>query len=135
MAAYCYGWFIMFSISVMIFDVLKPYGLEFVSRTYVGLFLFVSLALPLYRLGRSVKDTAEFRGAVAYRGRLVLGAAGLAIVASLFLPWTEVIKRSAAFEHERVVHVSGSAPGLLEEITVSEGQAVQKGSGGAPDQS
>ena len=126
-AAYCYGWFIMFSISVMIFDVLKPYGLEFVSRTYVGLFLFVSLALPLYRLGRSVKDTAEFRGAVAYRGRLVLGVAGLAIVASLFLPWTEVIKRSAAFEHERVVHVSGSAPGLLDEISVSEGQAVQKG--------
>lgn len=126
-AAYCYGWFIMFSISVMIFDVLKPYGLEFISRTYVGLFLFVSLALPLYRLGRSVKDTAEFRGAMAHRGRLALGGVAVAVVAALLLPWTEAIKRSAAFEHERVVHVSGSAPGLLEEIAVSEGQAVEKG--------
>lgn len=126
-AAYCYGWFIMFSISVMIFDVLKPYGLEFISRTYVGLFLFVSLALPLYRLGCSVKDTAEFRGAVAYRGRLALGAVAALFAAALLLPWTESIKRSAALEHERVVHVSGSAPGLLEEIAVSEGQAVEKG--------
>lgn len=126
-AAYCYGWFIMFSISVMIFDLLKPYGLEFVSRTYVALFLFVSLALPLYRLGRSVKDTPEFRGAVAHRGRLAMGTAAALVVAALLLPWTESIKRSAALEHERVVHVSSSAPGLLEEIAVKEGQLVEEG--------
>jgi putative peptide zinc metalloprotease protein len=126
-AAYFYGWFIMFSISIMIFDVLQPYGLEFVSRTYVALFLFVSLALPLYRLGRSVKDTPEFRGAVAHRGRLAMGAAAVLVVAALLVPWTESIKRSAALEHERVVHVSGSAPGVLEEIAVSEGHVVAEG--------
>ncbi len=126
-AAYCYGWFIMFSISVMIFDLLKPYGLEFLSRTYVLLFLCVSLALPLYRLGYSVKDTPEFRGALAQRGRLVLGAAALAVVTALFFPWTESIKRSAALEHERVVTVSASAPGFLGEVAVQEGQAVKEG--------
>ena len=126
-AAYCYGWIIMFSISVMIFDLLKPYGLEFLSRTYVGLFLFVSLALPLYRLGRSVKDTPEFRGAMAHRGRLLLGVAAAVVFAALFLPWTESIKRSAALEHERVAQISASAPGLLEEVAVTEGEAVQEG--------
>lgn len=126
-AAYLYGWFIMFSISIMIFDVLKPYGLEFVSRTYVALFLFVSLALPLYRLGRSVKDTTEFRGALAHRGRLVMAVAAALLLTALLLPWTESIRRSAALEHERVVHISGSAPGLLEEIAVSEGQLVEEG--------
>jgi len=126
-AAYCYGWFIMFSISIMIFDLLKPYGLEFVSRTYVGLFLFVSLALPLYRLGRSVKDTAEFRSAVAHRGRLALGAVAALSLVALLLPWTEVIKRSAALEHERVTQISASAPGLLSEVAVREGGEVSEG--------
>jgi len=126
-AAYCYGWFIMFSISIMIFDLLKPYGLEFVSRTYVGLFLFVSLALPLYRLGRSVKDTAEFRGAVAQRGRLALGGLAALALMALLLPWTEVIKRAAALEHERVAQISASAPGLLGEVAVQEGEEVTAG--------
>jgi putative peptide zinc metalloprotease protein len=126
-AAYFYGWFIMFSISIMMFDLLKPYGLEFVSRTYVGLFLFVSLALPFYRLGRSVKDTAEVRGAVARRGRLAVAALVPAAAAFFFLPWTDVVKRSAALEHGRVIHVSASAPGLLGEVFVAEGQMVSEG--------
>lgn len=126
-AAYCYGWFIMFSISVMMFDLLKPFGLEFISRTYVGLFLFVSLALPLYRLGRSVKDTPEFRDAAVKRGRLVLGAVLLVVAGFFFLPWTDVIRRSAALEHASVAHVSASAPGLLAEVLVEEGQVVAEG--------
>jgi len=126
-AAYLYGWFIMFSISIMIFDLLKPYGLEFLSRTYVGLFLFVSLALPLYRLGRSVRDTADFRGALARRGRLALVALAALVAAAVYAPWTEVIKRSAALEHGRVVQVSASAPGLLAEVMVREGQVVEDG--------
>lgn len=126
-AAYFYGWFIVFSISVMIFDLLKPYGLEFVSRTYVALFLFVSLAIPLYRLGISVKDKPEFRAAVAHRGRLTAGAVCGLVAVALLLPWTESIKRSAALEHERVIQVSSSAPGLLTEMAVSEGQLVEQG--------
>jgi len=126
-AAYCYGWFIMFSISVMIFDLLKPYGLELISRTYVGLFLFVSLALPLYRLGRSVRDTVEFRAAAVRR--MLRLAAGLAVLvlAAFFLPWTETIKRSAALEHARVERVSAAAAGFLDEIHVADGQLVGRG--------
>jgi putative peptide zinc metalloprotease protein len=126
-AAYCYGWFIMFSISVMIFDLLKPYGLELISRTYVGLFLFVSVALPLYRLGRSVKDTPEFRAAAGRRGRLLAAAAAVVVFGLFFVPWTETIKRSAALEHARVEPVSASAPGFLEEVHAVEGQVVGRG--------
>lgn len=126
-AAYCYGWFIMFSISIMIFDLLQPYGLEFISRTYVGLFLFVSLALPLYRLGRSVRGTPEFRVAALHRGKLLAGVTLAIALSAFFLPWTETIKRSAALEHGRVESVSASAPGLLDEIFVVEGEAVLQG--------
>ena len=126
-AAYTYGWFVMFSISIMLFDLLKPYGLQFVSRTYVGLFLFVSLALPLYRLGMSVRGLPEFRSAVFRRGRVL--ALGILLFSGLVfaVPWTETIKRSAALEAEHVEPVSASAAGILEEVRISNGAAVRRG--------
>ena len=126
-AAYCYGWFILFSISTVIFDVLKPYGLEFVSRTYVALFLFVSVALPLYRLGQSVRGTPSLHAVFFQRARIA--AVGVALIFGfvLVLPWQESIRRSAVLEHARVATVSGSAPGILREVLVSEGGRVESG--------
>ena len=126
-AAYLYGWFILFSISALLFDMLKPYGLEFLSRTYVALFLFVSLGLPLYRLGRSVNGSALLREIFARRSRWVFAGVALCVVATFFLPWSESIRRSAALEHARVAAVSASAAGVLGEVFVSEGQNVTAG--------
>lgn len=126
-AAYCYGWFILFSISAMIFDMLKPYGLEFISRTYVALFLFVSVVLPLSRLGRSVRGTPSLRVAFFQRGRVAAAVAVLLFGLILVLPWQESIRRSAVLEHTRVATLSGSAPGVLREVLVSEGARVEPG--------
>lgn len=126
-AAYFYGWFIMFSISLHIFNLLEPYGLELVSRTYVALFLFVSIALPLYRLGCSVKDTNELRTALARRGRWTLAVLFLLAASLLLVPWTESISRSAVLEHARVERVSAALPGILDEVFVTSGQEVQAG--------
>jgi multidrug resistance efflux pump len=126
-AAYLYGWFILFSISALLFDMLKPYGLEFLSRTYVALFLFVSLGLPLYRLGRSVHGSAQLRLVFAQRSRWALAAAVVLATAAFFVPWTESIRRSAALEHDRVAFVSASASGQLKEVFVAEGDVVVSG--------
>jgi len=126
-AAYFYGWIILFSISTLLFDMLKPYGLEFLSRTYVALFLFVSIGLPLYRLARSVRGSSRLWAIFLRRSRWVAAAAGALAVASFFLPWAESIRRSAALEHARVATVSPSAPGFLSEVFVSEGDAVTAG--------
>jgi putative peptide zinc metalloprotease protein len=126
-AAYFYGWFILFSISAVAFDLLKPYGLEFLSRAYVFLFLFVSLALPLYRLIMSVGGMPAAREAVFRRGRWVAVAAAVVLATLFFVPWQESIRRSAALEHDRVSRVSASAPGVLAELLVSEGERVAAG--------
>lgn len=126
-AAYFYGWFIMFSISIHIFNLLQPYGLEFISRSYVALFLFVSLALPLYRLVCSVKDTDELRTALARRGRWSLAILALLAAGLLLVPWTESINRSAVLEHARIERVSAALPGILDEVHVKSGEEVRAG--------
>lgn len=126
-AAYCYGWFIVFNISVMMFDMLEPYGLQFFSRTYVALFLFTSLALPIYRLMKSLRESGMLQKAVIPRVRiglivLLIVAAGVAM-----LPWNETIKRSAAIEHGAIEIISATTPGFLREIHVQEGDRVEPG--------
>lgn len=126
-AAYCYGWLITYKISIHMFDILEPYGLQVVSRTYVGLFLFVSLALPLYRLGRTLKGSNEFRTSGIPRIRFALLVA-MAVGAGLFfVPWEETIKRTAALEHEKIELIGSAAPGFLREVLVAEGQQVKEG--------
>jgi putative peptide zinc metalloprotease protein len=126
-AAYFYMWFIVFNISIMIFNMLEPYGLEFISRTYVGLFLFVSLALPLFRLGRSLQDSEEFRTAGRRRGLIVLGVLAGGVAVLFFIPWQETIRRSAAIEHERTEVVSAPLAGFLRSVEVREGERVTVG--------
>lgn len=126
-AAYCYGWFITYRISVKMFDILEPYGLQAVSRTYVGLFLFVSLALPLYRLGRTLKGSAEFHSSGIPRLRFAGLVALLLCSLLFFVPWQETIRRSAALEHGHIEPVSSPASGFLRQVDVTEGQHVIAG--------
>ena len=126
-AAYSYGWFITYNISIKMFDILEPYGLESLSRTYVGLFLFVSLGLPLYRLARTLKGSQEFRVSGIPRLRLGLLVAVLLASGLFFLPWEESIQRGAAIEHARIEPVTCPVPGFLRSVEVREGQAVGKG--------
>lgn len=126
-ASYVYGWVILYSISTHLFNALQPYGLEVISRSYVALFLFTSLALPLYRLGMSVKDSPDIRTNTLPRMRAVLfailAAGGLCFV----IPWNETIKRMIVIEHAQIDPLSSKSPGFLVELRVREGQNVSAG--------
>lgn len=126
-ASYAYGWLILYNISWLLFDKLKPYGLEVLSRTYVGLFLFTSLALPLYRFAMSAKNVPDLSHAATKR----LGFSLLALVAigaGLFIiPWQDTIKRTIVIEHASTAPLAPKETGFLRELLVSEGQQVRAG--------
>lgn len=125
--SYLYGWFILYNIAHLIFNILEPVGLSFLSRTYVVLFLFTSLALPFYRLMRSVRESPDFNPAVRPRLRRVAWAALLLLGLLFLLPWQDTIKRSAVLEHGKVELVTSKTPGFLQEVYVQSGQVVRKG--------
>jgi len=125
--SYLYGWLVLYNISHLLFDKLKPYGLEAVSRTYVGLFLFVSLGLPLYRLAASMKNTKELKKAITPHARITLLVVGVALIAIFFIPWQDTVKRTIVLEHSKTDSVSALYPGFLRELNVHDGQVVKKG--------
>ncbi len=66
-ASYFYGWLVLYRISTRMFDMLAPYGLDFLSHSYVWLYLFTALALPCYRLMKSTYQNPVTRVAAGRR--------------------------------------------------------------------
>ncbi len=125
--SYLYGWLILYRISTHLFDALAPYGLDFLSRTYVGLFLFTGLALPMHRL---IKSTAANPAARAAAGRRLMRLAALlavALVGSAFLPWGDRIKRGVVLEQAGIEPIAARAPGFVREVFVRDGERVRAG--------
>lgn len=126
-ASYLYGWLVLFRISTHLFDALAPYGLDFLSRTYVGLFLFTGLGLPLHRLMKATAANPVARAAAGRRATQLAAVAALAAVASLFLPWRDTVKRGVVLEPAGVEPIAARAPGFVREVFVRDGQRVRAG--------
>ena len=125
--SYLYGWLVLYRISTHLFDALAPYGLDFLSRTYVGLFLFTGLALPMQRLIRSTAADPVARAAAGRRLTQLALLAALALVGSLFLPWQDRVKRGVVLERADVEPVAVRAPGFVREVFVRDGERVRAG--------
>ncbi|MEO6846019.1 MAG: efflux RND transporter periplasmic adaptor subunit [Chthoniobacterales bacterium] len=126
-ASYIYGWLVLFRISTHLFDALTPVGLNFISRTYVGLFLFTSLALPFYRLVKTLPQNPDFKASVIPRLKILpLIILGL-IALTFIIPWQSSVKRTFIIEHEKTITISAEFPGFAREVFVSDGQAVKAG--------
>ncbi len=126
-ASYFYGWLVLYRISTHMFDMLAPYGLDFLSHSYVWLYLFVALALPFIRLMHNTYKNPVTRVA-AGRRLLQMGAvaAGLAAL-SWVVPCRDSVKRGAVLEHASIEPVAARTPGFLRQIYVHDGETVHAG--------
>jgi putative peptide zinc metalloprotease protein len=126
-ASYFYGWLVLYRISTHMFGMLAPYGLDFLSHSYVWLYLFTALALPLYRLMRTTYKNPQTRAAASRR--LVQGGLGLAALAAAccLIPWQASIKRGAVLESAVIEPVAVRTPGFLREVYVHDGDTVRAG--------
>ncbi len=126
-ASYFYGWLVLYRISTHLFDALAPYGLDFLSHSYVWLYLFTALALPCYRLMKATYQNPTTRAA-ASRRVLQLGAAAAGLLAlSWVIPWQDSVKRGAVLDHATVDPVVARTAGFLRELYVHDGEAVRAG--------
>jgi multidrug resistance efflux pump len=128
-AAYIYGWWVTFHIASVVFDKLEPYGLEFISRSYVGLFLFVSVALPLWRLIQGYRRTRSGMKPlrIPRASAVSLVAVVLLLTVILFLPRRESIRAMCVVDFAAREQVTPTTPGWLGRWFVHEGSHVTEG--------
>ena len=126
-ASYFYGWLVLYRISTHMFDMLAPYGLDFLSHSYVYLYLATALALPCFRLMKTTYQNPVTRLAAGRRFAQI--GIGLAAVFALcwVIPWQASVKRGVVLEQADVEPVTARTPGFLREVYVRDGEAVHAG--------
>ena len=127
-ASYLYGWLVLYRISAHMFDMLAPYGLDFLSHSYVWLYLFTALALPCFRLMKTTYQNPVTRAGRRPPLRANRRRASRRLFAlSWFVPWQDSVKRGAVLEHADVEPVTARTPGFLREVYVRDGETVHAG--------
>ena len=126
-ASYFYGWLVLYRISSRMFDMLAPYGLDFLSHSYVWLYLFTALALPCFRLMKTTYQNPVTRVAAGRRFLQIGAGAAALLLLSWFVPWQDSVKRGVVLEHASVELVTARTPGFLREVYVHDGESVHAG--------
>ncbi len=126
-ASYFYGWLVLYRISTHMFDMLAPYGLDFLSHSYVYLYLITALALPCFRLMKSTYQNPVTRLAAGRRfAQIGVGLTAL-LALSWLIPWQDSVKRGVVLEQAGVEPVTTRTPGFLREVYVHGGEVVHAG--------
>lgn len=121
-----YRWFLTFTIIFVLYEFLKPYGLQNLGLgmgIFSALSIFISLLVTLYR----ILAAPRIRPMSSFRAILSLTCLGLLLFAGLTVPLPLYVEAPFTVEPQDVKHVLITTPGQLTELHVQPGQRVNKG--------
>ncbi len=125
-AAAAYRWFILFGITLFLYTVLKPYGLQSIGITAAVFSLAGIVGSMIYNVYSIITaprtDPLNYYKVTA----TVVAALGL-IVGGLLIPIPWHIESACLLEPEHVKHVYVTMPGQVKEVKVRPGQRVKTG--------
>jgi putative peptide zinc metalloprotease protein len=125
-AAALYRWLILFGITLFLYTVLKPYGLQSIGATMAVLSLagiVGTLGFNVYRIITAPRNEPMSRPKIL----MSLAALGCFAAVALTIPIPWFIQSALLVQPEQVQHVYVVTPGRLEEMPVRPGTQVTKG--------
>jgi putative peptide zinc metalloprotease protein len=126
LASACYRWFLTFTIIFVLYEFLKPYGLQNLGLGLgisSALMIIGSLLVTLYR----ILAAPRVRPMSYVRASLTLTALAGAVFAGLTVPLPLFVEAPFTVEPQGVKHVLVTTPGRLTKLLVQPGQRVQQG--------
>ncbi len=125
-AAAAYRWFILFGITLFLYTVLKPYGLQSIGITMAVFSLAGIVGNMIYNV-YSIITAPRTEPLNYYKVSATLAIFTVLIVGGLMIPITWHIEAACLLEPENVKHVYVTIPGHMEELRVKPGQTVKQG--------
>ena len=126
-AAFCYRWFIMFSIIFFLMTMLEPYNLESLG---VGIALFSvagMIGMPGYKLYKYMSVPGRMHQVKKLRFGVVLGLLGLILAAVLLMPLPHYLRCTFIVMPAEIDTVWVRESGRLDECLVAAGDQVESG--------
>jgi putative peptide zinc metalloprotease protein len=126
LAAFVYRWFVCFAICLILYQLVRPVGLE-----HLGLLAGIASAVAavgtaLWRMGRHLSENWEQMASYA-RPAATLGVLAILLLAALFVPLPVHVDASLILQPRNVQHVYVTTPGRIEAVHVRPGQRVKRG--------
>ncbi len=125
-AAASYRWFILFGITLFLYTVLKPYGLQSLGIAMAVFSLAGIVGNMIYNV-YSIITAPRTEPLNYYKVSATLTVATLVIVGGLMIPIPWNIEAACLLEPQDVKNMYVTIPGHLEDLRVKPGQAVKKG--------
>ncbi len=125
-AAATYRWFILFGITLFLYTVLKPYGLQSIGIT-AAVFSLAGIAGSMIYNVYSIITAPRTDPLNYYKVTATVSAAVLLIGGGLMIPIPWHIESACLLEPEHVHHVYVTLPGQVKQLKVLPGQKVKKG--------
>ena len=126
LAAAAYRWFILFGITLFLYTVLKPYGLQSIGITMAVFSLAGIVGSMIYNV-YSIITAPRTDPLNYYKVTATVTAATVLIVGGLMIPIPWHMESACLLEPENVHHVYVTMPGQVREVKVRPGQSVNKG--------
>jgi len=125
-ASTLYGWFVLFSVLVFLYLVLKPYGLQSLGITAAALSvsgILGNLLANIWRVISAPRSEPMNRTRATFSAVLALGA----VAGAVLYPFPMPIEAPFLIEPHNVVHLLVANPAELVGFEVKPGQSVQQG--------
>ncbi len=126
-SSFAYRWFVYFSIMWFLTKIFKPYGLEILGYTMIGMSLIGMIVVPAYKLTKFFKAPGRWRQVKKPRllASAVVGLIVLAAIACIPLP--HYVYAPLVVRPDQAEYVYVTVPGNLRKINVAPGARVEPG--------
>lgn len=125
-AAAIYRWFILFGITLFLYTVLKPYGLQSIGITMAVISMAGIVGNMIYNV-YSIITAPRTEPLNYYKVSATLIITSTLVIGGLMIPIPWHIESACLLEPENVKHVYITIPGHLEELHATPGQRVKAG--------
>lgn len=125
-AAWLYRWFILFGITLFLYTVLKPYGLQSIGITLAVVSIATIVFNMVYQV-YSIITAPRVEPMSRVKITATLSVLAVLIAAAAFIPIPLHVEASFTIEPHAVRDVYTTVPGEIRDVRVEPGEAVQRG--------
>ena len=126
-AAFCYRWFVMFSILLFLIKMLEPYGLESLGIGIAMFSLIGIVVMPCYKLYRYMSVPGRMHQVKKPRFFSILLIGGALLAALLLFPFPHTMRCDIVVVPKKIQAVYVEETGVLEACFVDPGDQVKAG--------
>ena len=126
-ASFCYRWFILVAILWFLSKVLEPYGLQTLAHLLIAISLVGLIVMPAWQAIRFFRTPGRIHQVNKGRLSVTVFAIALLMLVATTVPLAHYVMTSVVIQPRDAERIYIAVAGILENVSVTEGDVVESG--------